>query len=183
MFRTTQVKHCDFDLFYLVTSNDIDLTTGHSESLREYLEVFQTRFAPFHGPWFNRCGYFAGEATGDSKNRWQQKFDPTCDVISYLQIIFCSIFGKSVPGKNKYRFGSRIGPVVGQIAGGHLPNGRQGPKMPQTGVGWYKNRYHSKSIVPRLDVLNRRAYRDHNCWNGHWVRILSYLVATAHLYF
>ena len=45
-------------------------------------------------------------------------FDTTCNAISDLQITFCDIFGKFMPGAITCRFGSKIGSVIWQIAEG-----------------------------------------------------------------
>ena len=93
MHHTTQTQHFKFDPFDLVILDDLDLTQGHKGlrrvlgSIPETIHVVPSALYQFN------TAVLPGEAS-----------DPTCDVITDVQIKFCRIFGDLKPGAIKCRF-------------------------------------------------------------------------------
>ena len=102
----------------LVTLDDPDLMQGH-KMLKRVLRIIKDTIHVVPSALFQ---FDAAALPGEASEQWQifknLTFHPTCDVISAVQINFCNIFGKSKPGLSKTVFGSRIGWLVWQIAGG-----------------------------------------------------------------
>ena len=94
MYHTTQTQNLKFELFDLVTLDDLDLIYGHKR-LGGYLEIPQTRSMSFHRLYFNliRLLFLAKRAMTDTQNfdlwtdlwRYQWRSDEISQHIQQVQ--------------------------------------------------------------------------------------------------
>ena len=89
MYHTAQTQNFIFDLFDLVTLDDLNLTQGHEMPRRVLRSIPDTMYAILSALFHFHTAALPGEASNDRYSKLT--FDPICYVISDVQIKLCSI--------------------------------------------------------------------------------------------
>ena len=123
MYRSSKSRSFLFDLFHLVTLDDLDLYYGLKAQEMILTDVSDTIHADSltllcskHINFTRRCHQAREVENSD--------FDLTCDVISDLRVNFFTLYGSSRTGLSNGVWNLEIGLVVWEISGG----GALGPR-------------------------------------------------------